>query len=46
VFGTDLRGVDLSEATLSGAIGISNKELEKQAKSLKGATMPDGSIYP
>ena len=41
-----MRGVDLSEANLSGAIGIFNEELEKEAKSLIGATMPDGSIHP
>jgi len=46
LFGTDLRGVDLSEANLIGAIGISNEELEKEAKSLKGATMPDGYMHP
>ena len=45
LIGTDLRGVVLSEANLSGAIGISNEELEKQAKSLQGATMPDGFIH-
>jgi uncharacterized protein YjbI with pentapeptide repeats len=45
LFGTDLRGVDLSEANLSEAIGISNKELEKEAKSLQGATMLDGTKH-
>lgn len=45
LFRTDLRGVDLSEANLSGAIGISNEELEKEAKSLQGATMPDGTKH-
>ena len=39
----DLRGADLSEANLSAAI-VTTKQLEK-AKSLKGATMPDGSIH-
>ena len=46
----DLSCAVLSEADLSGAIlkdayGISVEELEEQAKSLKGATMPDGSIH-
>jgi uncharacterized protein YjbI with pentapeptide repeats len=45
LFRTDLHGVDLSEANLSEAIGISNEELEKEARSLQGATMPDGSIH-
>jgi len=41
----DLTGADLSEANLSGARGISNEELEQQAKSLEGATMPNGQKY-
>jgi hypothetical protein len=32
-------------ANLEGATGVSLEELEKQAKSLKGATMPDGKIH-
>jgi uncharacterized protein YjbI with pentapeptide repeats len=44
--GTDLRGANLSRADLSGAIGITNGELEQQAKSLKGTIMPDGSKHP
>jgi len=36
---------DLSGADLKGATGIVTEELEKQAKSLKGATMPDGTIH-
>lgn len=54
--GADLKGVillkanltkaDLSEADLKGVTGTTIEELEKQAKSLKGATMPDGSIHP
>jgi uncharacterized protein YjbI with pentapeptide repeats len=53
--GADLRGATLVEANLSGAslskadlknaTGITIEELEKQAKSLKGATMPDGSTH-
>jgi uncharacterized protein YjbI with pentapeptide repeats len=41
-----LRGANLSEADLSGAVGITNEKLEQQAKSLKGAIMPDGSKHP
>lgn len=46
-----LKKVDFSEANLSGAnfkgaTGITVAQLEKQAKSLKGATMPDGTIHP
>ncbi len=40
----DLRDADLSEANLTKA-NVTPEQLEK-AKSLKGATMPDGSIYP
>ena len=53
---TDLRGANLSGANLSEAIlfnanlkdaqNITTEELEKQAKSLKRATMPDGTIHP
>lgn len=39
--GTDLRGADLRVAT-----GITNEELERQAESLEGAVMPDGSKHP
>jgi uncharacterized protein YjbI with pentapeptide repeats len=41
----DLSGANFKEANLKGAIGITNEELEKQAKSLKGATMPDGTKH-
>jgi uncharacterized protein YjbI with pentapeptide repeats len=44
--GADLSGADLSGADLSGAVGITNEKLEQQAKSLKGAIMPDGSKHP
>jgi uncharacterized protein YjbI with pentapeptide repeats len=37
---------NLNEANLSGAAGITNEELEQQASSLEGATMPDGSKHP
>ena len=48
---TDLKAADLCEANLAGANlkdakNITAEELEKQAKSLKGATMPDGSTHP
>ena len=42
----DLSNADLSDADLSGAKGITNEELELQAASLKGATMPNGSKHP
>ena len=42
--GAILRGADLREANLSKAI-VTLEQLEK-AKSLKDATMPDGSIHP
>ncbi len=42
--GSDLSGADLSGADLSGA-EVTPEQLE-QAKSLEGATMPDGSIHP
>jgi uncharacterized protein YjbI with pentapeptide repeats len=41
----DLSGADLSEANLKGAIGVTVEEMEKQAKSLTGATMPDGTKH-
>ena len=43
--GADLRGASLRMADLSGAKGITNEELEQQAGSLKGATMPNGQKY-
>lgn len=52
----DLSGVDLSKTNLkdaklegtnlTGVVGITTEELEKQAASLTGATMPDGSKHP
>lgn len=41
-----LEGADLTQANLTGAEGITIEGLEKQAKSLEGATMPDGSTHP
>lgn len=51
LWGANLRRAYLSEANLWGAnlkdaTDITIEELEKKAKSLKGATMPDGSIHP
>jgi Pentapeptide repeats (8 copies) len=40
----DLRGANLSEADLRGAI-VTTEQLD-QAASLKGATIPDGSVHP
>jgi hypothetical protein len=37
--------IRLSGADLSGAEGITNEELDQQAASLKGTTMPDGQMY-
>jgi len=52
----DLNGADLSDAALSGvtlfgadledARGITKEQLEKQAATLEGAIMPDGSKHP
>ena len=41
----DLSGAILRGADLSGAIGITSEDLEKQAGSLEGATMPDRSTH-
>ena len=41
----DLRRANLSMANLSETEGIANEELDQQAKSLKGATMPNGQKY-
>src|SRR6266496_644397 len=43
--GADLSGADLSQADLSGAQDLTQEQLDK-AKTLKGATMPDGSKHP
>src|SRR5829696_1335451 len=43
--GANLRDANLNYANLSGAEGITNEELEQQAASLKGATMPNGQKY-
>ncbi len=41
----DLSGAELVGANLKDATGILIEELEMETKSLKGATMPDGSIH-
>jgi uncharacterized protein YjbI with pentapeptide repeats len=41
----DLSGANLSKADLTGAEGVTNEELEQQAASLEGATMPNGQKY-
>jgi uncharacterized protein YjbI with pentapeptide repeats len=41
----NLSGANLSGANLTDAIGITAKELEKQAWSLRGITMPNGSKH-
>jgi uncharacterized protein YjbI with pentapeptide repeats len=46
LFRAKLRNAHLSNADLSGVVNITIEKLEKQAKSLKGATMPDESIHP
>jgi uncharacterized protein YjbI with pentapeptide repeats len=44
--GIDLHGADLSGTNLRDARGITDEQLEEQALTLQGATMPDGSIHP
>jgi hypothetical protein len=39
------KATNLKGANLNGAEGITNEELEQQAASLEGATMPDGQKY-
>lgn len=41
----ELEGVDLVRANLEGATGITAKDLEEQARSLEGATMPGGTEH-
>jgi uncharacterized protein YjbI with pentapeptide repeats len=41
----DLRDADLSGANLRGAEGFTNEEIEQEASSLEGATMPNGQKY-
>jgi uncharacterized protein YjbI with pentapeptide repeats len=44
--GAYLADVDLTGATLANVMGVNAAQLEQQAASLEGATMPDGSIHP
>jgi uncharacterized protein YjbI with pentapeptide repeats len=44
--GANLGGADLSGADLSEAEGVTEEQLEEQAKTLEGATMLDGSKHP
>jgi uncharacterized protein YjbI with pentapeptide repeats len=41
----DERLADLRGADLRGARGITNEDLDRQASSLEGATMPNGQLY-
>jgi uncharacterized protein YjbI with pentapeptide repeats len=43
--GAFVAGADLSGAYLGSAEGITNEELDQQAASLEGATMPNGQKY-
>jgi hypothetical protein len=43
--GANLSDANLTDANLSGAQGVTNEELERQANSLEGATMPNGQKY-
>jgi hypothetical protein len=45
LFEADLSDADLREANLRNAQGITNEQLEQQALSLEGATMPNGQKY-
>lgn len=43
--GADLHDADLSGADLSGATGVTAESLEREARSLRDATMPDGKKH-
>jgi uncharacterized protein YjbI with pentapeptide repeats len=43
--GAQLKGANLNYADLEGAKGITTEELEREAHSLEGATMPNGQKY-
>ena len=43
--GIDLHGADLSGTNLRDARGVTDEQLEEQALTLQGATMPGGSIH-
>ena len=44
--GANLTDADLRNAYLGDAIGVTVGQLEREARALKGATMPDGSKHP
>ena len=44
--GADLHDADLIWANLHYAQGVTKDQLEQQALTLEGATMPDGSVHP
>ena len=44
--GANLSYADLSYANLTNAMGVTNKYLEREAGSLEGTIMPDGSRHP
>ena len=44
--GADLSSANLSSADLSSAKGVTKERLEAQARTLSGATMPDGQKMP
>jgi uncharacterized protein YjbI with pentapeptide repeats len=44
--GADLSSANLRDALLNEAKGVTEEELMEQAKTLKGARMPSGSIHP
>jgi uncharacterized protein YjbI with pentapeptide repeats len=43
--GADLIETDLSDADLHDARGVTEEQLEETAKTLQGATMPNGQTY-
>jgi uncharacterized protein YjbI with pentapeptide repeats len=46
LFDANLSDANLSRADLSGARGITEEQLEEQAKTLKDTTMPNGLVHP
>ena len=42
LLGANLANTNLTEADLTDAMRVTNEELQQQAASLEGATMPDG----
>jgi len=41
----ELYGASMRGTVLKGVTGITREELEQQAESLAGATMPDGTMH-